>query len=141
MFEQAFYDRIKREHKNFSAFVMLSMLFLTGISFSFVIPTLSGFNYILFCIVILFYIFIANIYVGLYEKAYWKTFIFSLLLSIVGMGWRLALEWGEATIAEHQTWLVIVLYPIINALIITTIAFIIIHNLRKQSRVGKIDVT
>ena len=131
MFEQVFYDRIKRGNKNFSAFVMLSMLFLSGLSFTFVIPTLPGFHYISFCIVMLFYIFIANIYVGLYEKSYWKIFVFSFMLSAVGMGWRLALEWGEVTIVEHQTWSVIILYPIINALLITTIAFIIINNLRK----------
>ena len=39
-------------------------------------------------------------------------YFFILLLSTLGMGWRIWLEWGEYSLAEHMNIIVIVGYPI-----------------------------
>lgn len=58
-------------------------------------------------------------FVGLFKGRIYFVFITSLLLSSVGMGWRLWLEWGEFSLIEHMNPVVIIGYPCIVAFIIS----------------------
>lgn len=58
-------------------------------------------------------------FVGLFKGRLYFVFITSLVLSSLGMGWRLWLEWGEFSLVEHMNPVVIIGYPCIVAFIIS----------------------
>ncbi|MFY0744495.1 ABC transporter permease [Solibacillus silvestris] len=121
MFGTDDYKKIEKNRKHFIIFNLITILFFTGISFTYVIPNLKGFDLGSSFIVFLIYIVIANIFVGIFVHKTVLVFFISLIFSALGMGWRLWLEWGEFSLVEHTNIVVMVGYPCITALIITLI--------------------
>lgn len=119
MFGTDDYKKIEKNRKHFIIFNLITILFFTGISFTYVIPNLKGFDLGSSFIVFLIYIVIANVFVGIFVHKTVLVFFISLIFSALGMGWRLWLEWGEFSLVEHTNVVVIVGYPCITALIIT----------------------
>ncbi|MEH7237947.1 ABC transporter permease [Bacillus sp. JJ1562] len=119
MFEQQLYKLVGKSPNIFLIFAVIIILFYSGISFAFVIPGLKGFNLFFMIFTLLMYFVASNVFVGLFKDRKWFVFIISMLLSSLGMGWRLWLEWGEFSLVEHMNLAVYVGYPSINALIIT----------------------
>lgn len=113
--------KIEKNRKHFIIFNLITILFFTGISFTYVIPNLKGFDLGSSFIVFLIYIVIANVFVGIFIHKTVLVFFISLIFSALGMGWRLWLEWGEFSLVEHTNIVVMVGYPCITALIITLI--------------------
>ena len=122
MFDTDAYKKIEKNRKHFLIFNLITILFFTGISFTFVIPSLKGFDLGSTLIVFLIYIVVANVFVGIFVHKIELVFLISLLFSALGMGWRLWLEWGEFSLVEHTNIVVMVGYPYITALIITLIS-------------------
>ncbi|WP_339174276.1 ABC transporter permease [Solibacillus sp. FSL R5-0691] len=121
MFGTDDYKKIEKYRKHFVIFNLITILFFTGISFTFVIPNLKGFDLGSTLIVFLIYIVVANVFVGIFVHKIELVFFISLLFSALGMGWRLWLEWGEFSLVEHTNIVVMIGYPCITALIITLI--------------------
>ena len=121
MFGTDDYKKIEKNRKHFIIFNLITILFFTGISFTYVIPNLKGFDLGSSFIVFLIYIVIANVFVGIFVHKTVLVFFISLIFSALGMGWRLWLEWGEFSLVEHTNFVVMVGYPCITALIITLI--------------------
>lgn len=121
MFGTDDYKKIEKNRKHFLIFNFITMLFFTGISFTYVIPNLKGFDLVSTFIVFLIYIVVANVFVGIFVHKPVLVFFISLLFSALGMGWRLWLEWGEFSLVEHTNIVVMIGYPSITALIITLI--------------------
>lgn len=121
MFGTDDYKKIEKNRKHFLIFNLITILFVTGISFTFVIPNLKGFDLGSTLIVFLIYIVVANVFVGIFVHKTELVFFISLLFSALGMGWRLWLEWGEFSLVEHTNIVVMIGYPSITALIITLI--------------------
>ena len=121
MFGTDDYKKIEKNRKHFIIFNLITILFFTGISFTYVIPNLKGFDLGSSFIVFLIYIVIANVFVGIFVHKTVLVFFISLIFSALGMGWRLWLEWGEFSLVEHTHIVVMVGYPCITALIITLI--------------------
>ncbi|MFL0584053.1 ABC transporter permease [Solibacillus silvestris] len=119
MFGTDDYKKIGNNKKHFLFFNLMTILFFTGISFTFVIPNLKGFDLGFSFLVFLIYIVVANVFVGIFVHKTELVFFISLLFSALGMGWRLWLEWGEFSLVEHTNVVVIIGYPCITALIIT----------------------
>ncbi|MGB5946337.1 ABC transporter permease [Paenisporosarcina sp.] len=117
--EENFYDQVQRKRLMFLILSMIAIVFNTGITFTFVIPGLKGFSLYLTIIYLAFYFLIANIFVGLFKERLYLVFTTSLLLSSLGMGWRLWLEWGEFSLVEHVNPVVIIAYPCFVAFIIS----------------------
>lgn len=119
MFNQQSYHRIANAPTKALLLVTVTILFTTGITFTFVIPGLKGFSlYQLFVALYVYYL-VANIFVGLYKGRVWFIFLGTLVLSSLGMGWRIWLEWGEYSLVEHMNPVVLMGYPFIVAFIIT----------------------
>lgn len=118
--------------KTFFIFAISTILFFSGISFTFVIPGLKGFSLFIMIFTLLLYVVVANIFVGLIKKRIWIVFMISLLFSSLGMGWRLWLEWGEFSLVEHTYSAVYIGYPIITALIITGFYRLVVKYLQKD---------
>ena len=72
------------------------------------------------------YFIVANIFVGLFKDRIWFVFTTCIILTGLGMGWRLWLEWGEFSLVEHTSLAVYIGYPSVSAIIITM--FFIIGN-------------
>ena len=121
MFGTDDYKKIEKYRKHFVIFNLITILFFTGISFTFVIPNLKGFDLGSTLIVFLIYIVVANVFVGIFVHKIELVFFISLLFSALGMGWRLWLEWGEFSLVEHTNIVVMIGYPCITALVITLI--------------------
>ena len=121
MFGTDNYKKIEKNRKYFLVFNVITILFFTGISFTYVIPNLKGFDLGFSLLVFLIYIIVANVFVGIFVHKTVLVFFISLLFSALGMGWRLWLEWGEFSLVEHTNFVVMVGYPYITALIITLI--------------------
>lgn len=132
MLEQQFYNQVGKLPNNFLIFAIIIILFFSGISFTFMIPGLKGFSLFFMIFTLLMYFLVANIFVGLFKERSWLVFIGSLLLSSLGMGWRLWLEWGEYSLVEHMNPAIYVGYPSIIALIITAIYSICSAIYRKK---------
>jgi len=98
---------------------ILAIVFITGITFTFVIPGLKGFKWSFLFIALLFYFVVANIFVGLFKKQLTLVTIVSLVFSALGMGWRLWLEWGEFSLVEYMNPFVLIGYPCVIAFIIS----------------------
>ena len=117
--EENFYEQVQKKRLNFLILSMIAIVFNTGITFTFVIPGLKGFNLYLTIIFLASYFLIANIFVGLFKERLYFVFTISLFLSSLGMGWRLWLEWGEFSLVEHMNPVVIIGYPCFVAFIIS----------------------
>jgi hypothetical protein len=119
MLGENFYEQVQKKRLNFLIISIIAIVFNTGITFTFVIPTLKGFEWSFLFIALLIYFVVANIFVGLFKDRLLLIFIVSLILSALGMGWRLWLEWGEFSLAEHMNPVVLIGYPCIIAIIIS----------------------
>lgn len=121
MFSKTEFENIQKNKMKFLLINIVAILFISGISFTFVIPNLKGFSLSALFIALLFYIVVGNIFVGIFINKIELVFIISLALCSLGMGWRLWLEWGEFSLVEHTNVVVIIGYPCILAFIITLI--------------------
>ncbi|RHW39077.1 ABC transporter permease [Neobacillus notoginsengisoli] len=113
--------------KNRFTFLMINIIAIvihTGTSFTFVIPGLKGFDWTFFAITLFYYFFMGTIFAGLFKRRFLLVFTTSFILSAVGMGWRLWLEWGEVSLAAHMNPVLIIGYPCIVATIILLMYFI-----------------
>ena len=119
MFSKTDLEKIQQNKKHFLLFNIIVVLFASGITFTAVIPNLKGFNLITLFVAFGFYILVGSIFVGIFKNKSVLVFIISLVLTSLGMGWRLWLEWGEFSLVEHTNMIVIIGYPCILALIIT----------------------
>lgn len=119
MFNQQSYNRIGNSPTKFLLFAAVIILFTTGITFTFVIPGFKGFSLYQLLVALWMYYLVANIFVGLFKGKVWFVFFSTLVLSSLGMGWRIWLEWGEYSLVEHMHPLVLVGYPGSIAVIIT----------------------
>ena len=119
MLGENFYEQVQKKRLNFLIISIIAIVFNAGITFTFVIPALKGFEWSFLFIALLIYFVVANIFVGLFKDRLLLIFIVSLILSALGMGWRLWLEWGEFSLAEHMNPVVLIGYPCIIAIIIS----------------------
>lgn len=118
MLGENFYEQVQKKPLFFLIYSIVAIVFLTGITFTFVIPGLKGFKWYFFFISLLIYFVVANIFVGLFKERLSLVFILCLIFSALGMGWRLWLEWGEFSLVEHMNPVVLIGYPCIIAFII-----------------------
>lgn len=119
IFSQTDFEKIQKNKNQFLLFNIIVILFASGITFTEVIPSLKGFDLATSFFTLGFYILIGNIFVGIFKNNIGLVFIISLILSSLGMGWRLWLEWGEFSLIEHTNIVIIIGYPCILAFIIT----------------------
>ncbi|GKV70353.1 hypothetical protein NCCP2716_28510 [Sporosarcina sp. NCCP-2716] len=133
MLGEQFYNRIEQSRNAFLIFATINILFFSGISFTFVVPGLKGFSLFFVVLTLLMYFIVANIFVGLFKNRIWFVFMICIILNSLGMGWRLWLEWGEFSLAEHTRWAVYVGYPIAGAIIITLFDVLNIFFLERKS--------
>lgn len=135
MFNELFYQKVQRSRNGFFIFSLAILLFYTGITFTFIIPGLKGFAFSQLLLALLMYFICANIFVGLYTKRAWLIFIITLILSYLGMGWRIWLEWGEYSLEEYMHPSIVIFYPICIALLITG-TYSVIDFSRKRKKMG-----
>ena len=121
MLSKSAFEKIEKSKMRFLLFNIIVILFITGISFTFVIPNLKGFDLATLFIALVFYILVGNIFAGIFINKIGIVFVISLVSCSLGMGWRLWLEWGEFSLIEHTNVIVIIGYPCILAFIITLI--------------------
>ncbi|MFD1849320.1 ABC transporter permease [Oceanobacillus bengalensis] len=119
-----FYRQVQEKRLSFLVMSIIAIVFTASITFTFVIPGLKGFEWSFLFIALLFYFVVANIFIGLFKGRPLLIFIVSLLLSALGMGWRLWLEWGEFSLVEHTNPIVLISYPFIIAIIILLIYYL-----------------
>jgi hypothetical protein len=133
MFEQQFYDRLRHNAINYHAFASIILCLISFAAVTFIIPGFPEFNYIFFCIVCVFCLFVANIYVGVLKGNYVYVFLSAFLSTGIGFAGRLLLEWNEVSIAlfQQHKWS-FVIYPLSVALIVTILAFVIIKYSKKS---------
>ena len=112
-----FYKQVQEKRVSFLVMGILTIIFTSGITFTFVIPTLKGFEWFSLLIALLLYFLVANIFIGVFKDRLLLVFISSLILSALGMGLRIWLEWGEYSLIEHMNPVVLIVYPCIIALI------------------------
>ena len=114
------FNSLIQEYRRRALFISsLIVIMAAGITFTFVVPGLKGFDWTFLVASLCFYFFVATIFVELSRDHLLFVFFYSLILSSVGMGWRLWLEWGEYSLSEHMQAVVLIGYPIIIALVIT----------------------
>lgn len=116
---EQFYSQVGKSPKVFLIYSFIAILFFSGITFTFMIPGLNGFSLYFMILTLLMYFVVANIFVGLFKERVWFVLMISLLLSSLGMGSRLWLEWGEYSLVEYMNPTVYFGYPSVIALIIT----------------------
>lgn len=125
MLGEDFYEKVQKKPLFFMIYSILSIVFISGITFTFVIPGLYGFNWFFLFMSLMVYFLLANIFVVLFKERFLLIFIFSLIFSVLGMGWRFWLEWGEFSLIEYTNMKVVIGYPCILALIITLITLVL----------------
>ena len=135
MFSKNEFENIAKNKTLFLLFNSVTILFFTGISFTFVIPNLKGFSLFTFFFTLVIYILVGNIFVGIFVNRVYTVFIISFILCSLGMGWRLWLEWGEFSLVEHTNPVVIIGYPCILAFIIT-----LIYTISEKFKTKKIKI-
>ena len=123
--DENIYEKIKNKPLFFMIYSILSIVFMSGITFTFVIPGLYGFDWSFFFMALAVYFLVANVFVVLFKEQLILVFIFSLLFSALGMGWRFWLEWGEFTLVEYTNMVVAIGYPCVLALIITLFTLVL----------------
>ncbi|UOQ86890.1 ABC transporter permease [Gracilibacillus salinarum] len=118
MLVEKLYHHIEQSPKLFLIVTMLTIVFFSGISFTFVVPGLKGFSLFFTFLTLFIYLIVAIIFAGLMKKRIASVFVLSILLSGLGMGWRLWLEWGEYSLVEHMNPAVYIGYPIVSAIFV-----------------------
>ena len=133
MLGENFYEQIQKKSSFFMVYNILTVIFFSCFTFTFVIPSLYGFNWFFLFLAIVVYFFVANIFVALIKERIALVFIISLISSALGMGCRFWLEWGEFTLVEYTNMVVVIGYPCILALIIT-----LIYTVTEKTKTKKI---
>ncbi len=123
--DENFYEKVKKNPLPFIIYNILSIVFISGITFTFVIPGLYGFDWFLFFMTLAVYFLLANVFVVLFNEQLVLVFILSLITSALGMGWRFWLEWGEVSLIEYTNMVVVIGYPCVLALIITLFTLVL----------------
>lgn len=126
---------MKQSAKGFFIFAIIIILFFSGISFTFVIPGLKGFDLFFMILTLFMYFMVANIFVGLFKERLWFVLMLCFFVSSLGMGSRFWLEWGESSLVEFINPTVYVGYPIVISLIITGFYIIISSVYEKKDKV------
>lgn len=124
MLGEEFYNRVGKSRNTFLVFAIITILFFSGISFTFVIPGLKGFSLFYMIATLSMYFIVANLFVGLFKNRILFVFTLCIISSSLGMCWRLWLEWGEFNLVEHMNLAVYIGYPFISAIIITILYII-----------------
>ena len=137
MFALQSYENIKNQRKKFIMLNMIAILFISGMTFTFVIPSMKYFSFLQFSVSIIMYYFIANIYNGLYKKKPFIVFISVLFLSSLGILWRVILEWGEESLSTYMKPVILFSYPFSIALFVTIIYILVTVRLEKQQKLVK----
>ena len=131
---EQFYKRVGKSGNLFLIFAIIIILFYSGISFTFVIPGLKGFSLFFMAMTLLMYFIVANIFVGLFKGKMWFVLTACIILSSLGMGWRLWLEWGEFSLVGYTNLAAYIGYPSITAIIIT-----VFYSISGHVFVGKVN--
>ncbi|WP_010095137.1 hypothetical protein [Ornithinibacillus scapharcae] len=121
MLGETFYHQIRQKRTSFTILSITLIIFISGISFTYVIPTLKGFDWIFVFITLISYFLAANVFIGLYRNRILMIYMLSFALSSMGMGWRVWLEWEEYSLVEHMNPIVLIGYPTVVASIIVLI--------------------
>lgn len=121
MFDQPTFEKIASHRKGFLVFNAVTIIFFSGILFTFVIPMMKGFILSQFLMAILVYVVVANIYSGLYKKNPLFVFISVFIFSSLGVLWRVLLEWGEYSLNGYVTPTVIGGYLLALSIFVTTV--------------------
>ncbi|MGD7044771.1 hypothetical protein [Jeotgalibacillus proteolyticus] len=104
-------------------FNSLSLLFLGGILFTFIHPFTEGFSFFFLALMAVVGSYIGLFYAWLYPTNNWpKVFAFTFLLNAAGLGWRVALEWGEVSLIAYLT-----LYRTGSYLFLTPLAITVVY--------------
>ncbi|MEZ7170422.1 ABC transporter permease [Sporosarcina sp. OR05] len=133
MLSEQFYERVGDSRTAFLLLAVCIILFYSGITFTFVIPGLKGFNLFSLSLTLFLYFLAANIFAGLFLDKVWVVFMLALILSSIGMGWRLWLEWGEFSLVDHMRFSVYFGYPFVCAVVITIFYFLSNHSLKQKT--------
>ena len=64
MLDENFYEKVQKKPLFFMIYNIISIVFISGITFTFVIPGLSGFNWFFFFMALFVYFLVANVFVG-----------------------------------------------------------------------------
>lgn len=125
MFRAPIYKRIQKEELHYKVSGFLAILFTSGMTFTFVIPGLKGFDLIFFVGTIFVYYVIVNIFEkNFIDQLFWM-FLRTYISSSLGMVGRIWLEWGEFSLVEHMNMFVIIGYPISVALLLLLMSFVL----------------
>lgn len=125
MFRAPIYKRIQKEELHYKVSGFLAILFTSGMTFTFVIPGLKGFDLIFFVGTIFVYYVIVNIFEKKFiDQRFWM-FLRTYISSSLGMVGRIWLEWGEFRLVEHMNMFVIIGYPISVALLLLLMSFVL----------------
>lgn len=123
MFRAPIYKRIPKSELHYKVGGFLAILFTSGMTFTFVIPGLKGFDSIFLAGAIFIYYVIANIFEKVFIDQRFLMFLLTCLSSSLGMVGRILLEWGEYSLIEHMNIFVIIGYPITVALLLLLMTF------------------
>ncbi|MDG5472045.1 hypothetical protein P6709_09805 [Jeotgalibacillus sp. ET6] len=116
-------------------FNSLSLLFLGGILFTFIHPFTEGFSFIFFAIMAVIGSYISLFYAWIYPTNNWpKVFAITFLLNAAGLGWRVALEWGEASLIPYLTLYRTGSYLFLTPLLITAVYIFINRVIHERTR-------
>lgn len=125
MFRAPIYKRIQKEELHYKVSGFLAILFTSGMTFTFVIPGLKGFDLIFFVGTIFVYYVIVNIFEkNFIDQRFWM-FLRTYISSSLGMVGRIWLEWAEFSLVEHMNMFVIIGYPISVALLLLLMSFVL----------------
>lgn len=125
MFRAPIHRRIQEEKLHYIVIGFLAILFTSGITFTFVIPGLKGFDVAFLAGAILVYYVIANIFVEIFIDQRLLMFLLTFIVSSLGMAGRIWLEWGEISLVEHMNIFVLIGYPICVSLFLILITFVL----------------
>ncbi|PIC69369.1 hypothetical protein CSV77_13840 [Sporosarcina sp. P16b] len=81
MLGEQFYKRVGKSRNTFLIFAIITILFYSGISFTFVIPGLKGFSLFSMALTLSMYFIAANIFVGLFKDRIWFVFTICIILN------------------------------------------------------------
>lgn len=134
MFGEQFSRRVQEKRLHFMIFAACMLVFMAGVSFTFVIPGFKGFDgYFLFLSAYTYFV-VASIFSALFDQQIFRIVTMSLLLSSLGMGLRMWLEWGEVSLAEHMDMFVLMGYPLaITFFIVCVYSLLIFNKTRKRN--------
>lgn len=125
MFRAPMFRHIKGEKLPLMLVSFLVILLTSGITFTFVIPGLKGFDGVFLAGAIMVYYVIANIFEEIFNDQRRMMFLLTFIFSSLGMAGRIWIEWGEFSLVEHMNILVMIGYPVGVSLILFFMTFVL----------------